>query len=187
MLILVTNLIDKDSFKRVNQAIESIYEDRLVVSEMLFDISNEMFKKELAFKLVDTSYYEELYKKRRIKISDILSKYKNTKLTDEEARIFEKLQLNLENIREAEDEFIKSGFTETGDLDKHIQSAQNYLADLSEIQVKQGKKQVELSKKDMGLVELFTKIEIYILVILAVFMQITIMYKPKKSSGKSEA
>ena len=47
-LILATNLIDKDNFRRVKNSIVTIYEDRLVANDLIFELSQLVHQKELA-------------------------------------------------------------------------------------------------------------------------------------------
>ncbi|PKP42222.1 MAG: chemotaxis protein, partial [Bacteroidetes bacterium HGW-Bacteroidetes-12] len=45
-----------------------------------------------------------------------------------------------------------------------------------------GSRQMSISKRALDTVELFTQIEIYVLVFLAIVIQIIVMYKPKEKS-----
>lgn len=46
--------------------------------------------------------------------------------------------------------------------------------------MKEGKRQMSISKKAADKLELFTQIEIYLLAFLAIVIQIIIMYQPKE-------
>jgi len=38
-IVLVTNVIDRKNFEKLNYSVNSLYEDRLVAHDLLFDIS----------------------------------------------------------------------------------------------------------------------------------------------------
>ncbi|MBN2867557.1 MAG: chemotaxis protein, partial [Flavobacteriaceae bacterium] len=65
---------------------------------------------------------------------------------------------------------------------KHISKIKKNLEDLSKIQLLEGSKQMSISKKAIDSVELFTQIEIYLLIFLAIVIQIIVMYNPKKEN-----
>mgnify|MGYP000386232295 CR=1 FL=1 len=54
------------------------------------------------------------------------------------------------------------------------------LKDLSDIQLNEGSRQMSIINRAVDTVELFTQIEIFILVFLAILIQIIVMYNPKK-------
>jgi hypothetical protein len=66
---------------------------------------------------------------------------------------------------------------------KQIAKIKKNLDDLSKIQLLEGSKQMSISKKAIDSVELFTQIEIYLLIFLAIVIQIIVMYNPKKEDN----
>lgn len=46
-LIVATNLIDRDNFIRVNNSVQTIYEDRLVAQGLIFEFSTLIQEKEI--------------------------------------------------------------------------------------------------------------------------------------------
>jgi len=48
ILIIATNLIDKNNFVRVKDSVVAIYEDRLIANDLIFEISNSIREKEVA-------------------------------------------------------------------------------------------------------------------------------------------
>tara|TARA_R110000751_G_scaffold937_28_gene3667 strand:- start:16323 stop:16619 length:297 start_codon:yes stop_codon:yes gene_type:complete len=47
VLIVSTNFIDQNNFQRIQDSVTSIYEDRLIAKDLLFDIQLEIHDKEL--------------------------------------------------------------------------------------------------------------------------------------------
>ena len=70
-------------------------------------------------------------------------------------------------------------FKDNKNLNDKIKIANQHLKQLSEIQITEGNRQLSISQKAVRNVELYTQIEIYILIFLAVIIQIIIMYQPK--------
>mgnify|MGYP006207280059 CR=1 FL=1 len=48
VLIITTNLLDRNNFVRVKDSVVSIYEDRLIANDLIFEISNSIKQKEIA-------------------------------------------------------------------------------------------------------------------------------------------
>ncbi len=178
-LVLATNLIDRSSFKRVNDAIVTIYKDRLVVSEMLFKMNNLLHDKELAVAKEEQIYFNSENETGKKEIEGILGKYEETKLTADESRIFEALKSELDKLDKFEKGFRNGDFSNSTEFNKVINECEKLICELSDIQITEGGRQVKMSKKDLGTVDLFTQIEIYILVLLAIAIQVVIMYQPK--------
>ena len=53
---------------------------------------------------------------------------------------------------------------------------------MAKIQLIEGEKQMSISKKAIDKIDLFTSIEIYILIVLAIIVQGIILYTPKKEN-----
>ena len=64
----------------------------------------------------------------------------------------------------------------------YLQSIKANLNNLSKIQLIEGSRQMSISKRAIDTIELYTQIEIYVLVFLAIIIQIIVMYKPKNKS-----
>ena len=179
VLIIATNLIDKNNFLKVRDSVVTIYEDRLVAKDLIFYLSKSIQEKEIALATTDTLFFFEQNKQINKEIKDLVFKYEQTKLTVKEDKLFNTFKTNLEALKAAEMAFIQSKFIEKASLNNQISNLKDNLYDLSKIQMYEGKKQMSISKKAIDSVELFTQIEIYILILLAVIIQIIVIYKPK--------
>lgn len=49
VLVITTNLIDRQNFAIVNDSIETIYADRLVAQDIIYDLSSSMQEKKLLY------------------------------------------------------------------------------------------------------------------------------------------
>lgn len=178
ILILATNLIDKDNFIRVKDSIVTIYEDRLIASDLVFKIFKLVKTKEVALKLSDTAFYHQRNKTVNTNINDLILRYEQTKLTTEEYTIFENFKNNFETLKRFESGFTSSNFENKRHQEEIILDINENLDGLSIIQLTEGSKQMSIGKQAVSSVELFTQIEICLLIFLAIVIQIIVMYKP---------
>lgn len=182
VLILATNLIDKNNFVRVRDSVITIYEDRLVAKSLIFDMSKSVHEKEIAVLNNDSVFFKNFNKNINADLDRLISEFESTKLTKEESKLFSALQDNLGNLKTAESTYFKSNFDKSGKLLNQINQFKSNLNDLADIQLKEGSRQLSISIEALKTVELFTQIEIYFLIGLAITIQIIILYNPTKKS-----
>lgn len=185
LLIISTNLIDKDQFLRIENSVNTIYEDRLVAKDIIFETSLIINKKELALVSTDTLFFNTKNKYLNTSLDSNISVFQNTKLTEEEEAVFTSLNSAIKELKQNEKKYLKRN-----NYSKDLEEYQNYessiekvkivLYKLSKIQMDEGKKQQLLASKSVSLIALFTRIEIIILIILAIIVQVIIIYSPKK-------
>lgn len=182
ILILTTNLIDRNNFVRVRDSVVTIYEDRVIANDLIFDMSQSIHKKEIAVISLDSSFFKTTNEKINEDSESLISRFELTKLTAEEQNVFNKLRRNLKALNKLENTFVNSNFNYKTEVVKNISKIKQNLGGLSKIQLNEGRKQMSISKHALDTVELFTQIEVYFLVFLAVTIQIIILYNPKKES-----
>jgi len=181
VLIMATNLIDRESFIKIKDTAVTIYEDRLVAKDIIFELSNHLHEKELAVAQNDSTFFSDGTNKRlNSKIQNAITQFEQTELTSYESQVFTALKDNISLLLASEVAFVGSGYTSSRLVRTHIDEIEENLAILSSIQLSEGRKQMFKSKKATDLIELFTRIEIYILIFLALTIQIAIIYKPSK-------
>lgn len=180
VIILTTNLIDKDNFNRLRNSVTTIYEDRIVASDLIFEMTILIQEKEIALALSDSLFFSTQNYKIDQKIKDLVSKYEQTKLTSEEQEIFNDLKSGLENLNKAENEYITRGLQDSDHVFKSIDVIVHKLYDLSKVQLKEGRREMLLSNKTVKNINIFTQIEVILLIIMAILVQVIILYEPKK-------
>ncbi|MFT6827218.1 MAG: hypothetical protein ACJA2S_005405 [Cyclobacteriaceae bacterium] len=179
--IIATNLIDRMSFERVKDSVVAIYEDRLVAKDLVFELSLYVQEKEVANASNDFVFFNKRNKVVNDSIEQLTIKFLRTEMTEREARVFNDLQLNLVKLKGLESSIDLEQEVEKGDFKIQLVRIKENLHDLSKIQLIEGKRQVFLSERAMDTVDLFTKLEILVLIILAVLVQIIVIYRPKQS------
>lgn len=182
VLIITTNLIDKNNFVRVRDSVVTIYEDRLIASDLIFDMLKLVQEKELAVVASDSSFFVSQNSKVNADLQSLVNRFEQTKLTTEESKVFKELKNNMESLMDSESQLKDSNTSNHSKILNDISVLKHNLTDLSKIQLNEGSKQMSISKQAVDTVELFTHIEIYLLVFLAIVIQIIIMYNPKKKS-----
>ncbi len=179
VIIVTTNLIDRNNFLQVKDSIVTIYEDRLVANDLLFEMSKAIQDKEIAVSKSDLVFYLGTNKSVNKNIETSISKFEKTKLTLEEENLLKDFKKNIELLLNAEKNFVASKFATKSILENQLFIVKSNLHDLSKIQLIEGRRQMAISKKAIDTVELFTHLEIYVLIFLAIVIQILIIYKPK--------
>lgn len=180
-LIVATNLVDKSNFESVKDSVVEIYEDRLVAKGIVFEISQLVQEKEMAHALADEEYFTKKNEATDEHIRILLGNFSDTKLTENEKRIFSDLKSNLSHLSTYE----APGFQSTLESQELVQSRFRLIKEelnaLSKIQIEEGKQLMLASQRAIEMVDLFTQIEIYFLIFMAVLIQIIILYRPKRS------
>lgn len=181
VLIIATNLIDRGNFSRMKDSVVSIYEDRLIAKGLIYDMSKALQKKELAFVTTNSDFYTAENVKVNKEIEVLIGRFSETGLTKTERKVLEDLVENFEKLKVSEKACVESDFTITEQTKKLLSIVEVDLDDLSKIQMSEGRRQMAISQKAIDVVELFTQIEIYLLIFLAIAIQLVIIYKPTKS------
>ncbi len=181
IIVLVTNLIDKANFNRLRYSVTTIYEDRIIASDLLFELSMLMREKEVAYTAGDSISIKKNYEDVSHDIQSLVNRYGQTKLTGQEQNLFKKLTEELTRLKGLEEIYISTGFKDSKALIKSIHEIVLYLRDLSKVQLYEGRQQMEISNKAMESIDLFTQVEIISLILMAILIQIIILYKPKQN------
>jgi len=178
-LIVATNLIDRNNFKRVKDSVVTIYEDRLIAKDIVFELAILVQEKEMANAFSDFDFLENQNKVVNKKIDELILKFLDTRLTVDEKRTLDDLELNLNKLKAYEINRLEQKISHQDLVEKQLMKVKDNLYDLSKIQLEEGRRQVFISKEAINSVEVFTQIEIYVLIFLAILIQIIVIYKPK--------
>jgi DNA transposition AAA+ family ATPase len=159
-----------------------MYEDRIVASDLLFEMSKIIQEKQIAVLTLDTPFLENKNNKHNQTLNQLIDKYRLTKLTEKEKFVFNQLQEELNSLKQKEKP--NTDITDAEVL-KSYEKINKNLHELSKIQVDEGRRQVFISNKAKDMINLFTQVEIIFLIIMALLIQIIILYKPKKENSKN--
>lgn len=177
-LILATNFIDKNNFKRIQDSVVSIYEDRLLAKDLIFDMQLELHQKELLIAQNKDSVYVKQRPASQKNIIASIEKFALTEITREEQKVFNKLEEELDVLFQLESRATTNEMN-LSKINTQLTSINTTLSKLSDIQIKEGNRQMHIGKKAMESMELMTQMEIWVMLILAVIILFVILYSPK--------
>ncbi len=184
LLIMATNVIDSQHFTIVQNSLTSVYEDRLLAKNYLYKISRQMqIKREI---LQDMAPDEEAIAVNRTandSIRVLIDKYASTNPSGRASRLFESLQKDLTSLLSYEEDLGESINAELPSLsttDHYYAAIFKDLDDLSEIQVGEGKREVDFSNRSIDNSNFIAKLEIGALILIGVVLQVLIFVRPLK-------
>lgn len=178
-IVLVTNLIDNDNFSRLKHSVTTMYEDRVVASDLIFEMAMLTQKKEVAVVGADSVFFQKENNKVNLEMEGLIKRYGQTMLTQKERLLFDKLQDEVKKLKKLEKEYAHSENRDSTAVLNNLDEISQSLGDLSKVQLREGRQQLFVSNKAMDTIDLFTQVETVFLVLMAILMQIIIMYKPK--------
>lgn len=182
LLIVATNFIDRNNFQRIQDSVYSIYEDRLIAKNFIFDIQIKIHEKEMLLAQQKDSILASERTASQKTILGLVEGLSNTGLTREEKRVLSNLSEEVNSLFNIETTYhnalnknsVSKRFKE------QIKNISNTLSQLSDIQISEGKRQMQVGKKAMESIELLTQLEVWIMIFLGVLVQFIILYNPKK-------
>lgn len=185
-IVVTTNLIDKNNFSRLRYSVTTIYEDRIVASDLLFELLMLIHEKEVAVFTADAVFFQQQNAQKNREIDDLIIRYEQTQLTKKEEMLFSQLKKELRELARLEQQYTPSEATRPTELLNSLDQIVLYLQDLSKVQLAEGKRQMLNSNKTMDTIDLFTQIEIIFLILMAILIQIIVLYKPRSSSDSED-
>lgn len=187
LIILATNLIDKKSFLKVEEAVEKIFKERLVAKELLLGVSIKFHEKELAYALNDSAYLKSKNDEVNKEINELLQKFDKAETPRKEKIILKDLKKNHSNLIKLESNTDSKDSLYSLECAAIFSAINSIIKDLSEAQIKGAKNQNFNATAAVNTVKLFSQIETYLLIFLALFLVVIILYTPKKSPEESES
>ncbi|HKK76838.1 MAG TPA: hypothetical protein VJ953_17310 [Saprospiraceae bacterium] len=170
--ILATNLIDKNNFRKIKTSVVTIYEDRIVANDLIFEYLLLTHEKELALAASDQTFFSQRNPEVNQELNRVTEQYEATKLTKDEAISFGALREDLDQLMVMEESINISTPKEAYRL--LLSDIKKNLDKLAQIQLEEGRKQMTMSRNTFKEVESFTRIENYCLIALAILIPIII-------------
>lgn len=186
LLILATNLLDRRHVKAVRTSVNTIYEDRLIVKNLIYSISTLTEEKRIAFLLSDSDFYASAKSKSiNDSIFILINQFSKTKLTTKETQYLERLYDNFKEIEVMESQVVNTTSILQNEewrnkMKTHLLRLRKNLNQLSEIQLDEGKRELSRVNRAFNTIDLFTNIEIMFLIAIGIVIQIIILYPKGK-------
>lgn len=166
LLVLGSNLMDRRHFSTIEQSVKSIYADRIVVQDYIYQLQNHVHK--MALEQIEGRQQVDSYHPSE-QIDGLLEDFAQTQLTREEARLLGQLRQHFSALD------LKDREPALAQLDRIGQT----LDGLEQIQLDQGNRLTELSEKTLGINRMLSNLEVAFLVIIAICILLLIFYPVK--------
>ncbi|MFK8045889.1 MAG: MCP four helix bundle domain-containing protein [Crocinitomicaceae bacterium] len=180
LLILATNLIDQGNFNKIQKSIKNIYEDRLTAHDIVYKMTSLMNEKDMANAMSDTIFYRNRNSQLNAELKQLMADYQETNLSPEEVASFAELKQHVMALKSAESKSVEAGEYEPQNIENSIKAIKVDLGLLADLQIAEGWRELKSGKKAARSIEMFTQIEIYVLIVLAIIFQVIILYKPRQ-------
>ncbi|WP_176214637.1 MCP four helix bundle domain-containing protein [Reichenbachiella faecimaris] len=187
LLVLATNLIDRNHFTELQESFSSVYKDRLLVENYIFKLSGLIHQKHM---LLHHSEASEWSAKNQIQINEaidtLLMAYEKTKYTIIETQLFEEFKAELMQIKNLERLYYAD--STSSEMISEIKNKQlqlmTLLEGLSNVQIEEGERLINESNSVINTSHSISRIEIVILIVIGIFAQALVLtsktLKPKK-------
>lgn len=164
VLMLLTNLQERSTIKRLNNAVTSIYEDRVVVGNYILTLSNDM-EEVIHILQSNAPNKAQITKAALAEIDSLTALYDKTYLTETEQINFQKFKELCQDIKKD----IQQSNPETA-LATSLE-AQKILKVLSSIQVDEGKNKLEEVLSITNTRSFLSYLEIVIIIVISILIQ----------------
>lgn len=169
-IVILTNFSERSSSKKINIAIASIYEDRLVVEGYIFDYAHSLRQiEEIAEDIIIHPDDKKILIAEKLEgMKKLHTLYSATKLTDNEKVNFDRFTQSCNTLK---------AYNEKGRFEKLLPitgEARNTLNILSSIQMSEAKLQMENVSKISSLSNIISQFEMIILIVIAIIVQILV-------------
>lgn len=187
LLVFATNRLDRRHFITVQNTVTSVFEDRVVAQNYIYELNKLFHEKRMAIE-ADSSL--GIIASGNKDIQELISAFSETKLTKREADYFQSLQENFEEIKGQEEMIDEESEHNSFEAKKEgmlytLSDIQQDLDNLAEIQVNEGRHMTNLAQKSLNMNEMLSTIEIIFLIAIGMVLQFVIFFGNKKSNNSS--
>lgn len=187
-LVMWNNIDQNEQFKKMADALTSLYEDRLIAESYIYDISENLHRKIKMIEMssIDSASLSVLQNNIRLSdqsIDDLVVHYQSTKFTPAERKQFDLLTKGVVSLVALEKQYLNNGSSIEkrqilkDTIQHQIEINLNYLAELSEIQVKEGKKMNKASKAALISNVSASQFETTLMIIILIIIQMLLFAK----------
>lgn len=171
LLIFATNRIDKIHFETVQNALTTVYKDRVVAQDYVHKMNTVVYKIRLHFVNGNGIHVNQNLNRE---FQTLLDAFGSTKLTLTEAKTFESLKDNFLKLKLKEQTLTKK------EIENHLDLLQADLRGLAVIQVSESKYLTDIAQKSLDNNRLISQLEIWFLILVGFLVQFIIFYRTKK-------
>lgn len=186
-VILATYRIDQANFDKVEDSIITIYEDRLVVKDLIFRIADLLDEKRMALATSDSAFFQRRNTVVNAEIGQLLQRFRETRLTKNEERTLTAFGEQIGDVQAAEAQ-MANPTTHPGrdQLSLQLEILKGQARTLSDIQLTEGKRQLLIGSRAIRSSKLLLQVELIVLIVLAVGIQFLVLPKPRRKKNEPE-
>lgn len=168
VLVMITNINQRNQIEELESAFEAIYRDRLVAESYILDFSEKLHNLQVAINdpVSSLSQKQRIAKQLLTEIDTLNQLYQATRLTEEEARYF----LHFTGLTEEIDLKLKQGDLESEEV--MIKSALMDLHFLSQIQLIEADKLKSKTDRIFHMGNIISQFELVILIVIGLIIQV---------------
>ena len=175
LLVLGSNRLYQRHFSTIRTTVNSVYQDRVVVQDYIYQLSSIFHDKEL--ELITNNHPDP---SQNEKVAQLLVDFRNTELTIDEQNQLNKLSGQFEKLKDVENRIIKPLTEIDSDLgivaSKTLDEMQLSLDVLAKIQLDESGQLTSISNKSLGINILLSKLEVAFLIVIGLAMSALIFY-----------
>lgn len=177
--VFVKNVLDRNNVSDLGDSFSSVYKDRLLVESYIYQLSDQLYQKQILFDqcsqpISDNNQLELNIKRHNATINSLIQEYEKTKLTTQESIYFEAFKKNINQMEILESQYLRlhADFAIVNTpLDQQFVSAAGHLNQLSSIQIAEGKNMTDQSKKIVAGSTILTQFELAMIIIIGLIIQ----------------
>lgn len=171
--VFAKNIVDRRNITEMGKDFVSFYDDRLVVESYIFEITEHLFLMKLSVNQpeLESNMLGEDIEAHRTAIFDIIEDFENTNLTTDEALHLSELKQKVHQLGNNAD---KEAGMDVAVFNRNFEEAFEDVNALSAIQLYEGGKLLEESRKTVNRSGMWTQLEMAVLVILLVIIYLLI-------------
>ncbi|MDC6385713.1 hypothetical protein D2V93_09065 [Flagellimonas taeanensis] len=166
LLILAANLIDYKYLSNVRHNVNSVYNDRVVAQDYIYQLSNLFYQKQLSMGENGSSLHRN---DQNDSIDRLLFHFSKTELTRSEAGFFFDLQKNHGELMSLETVLSNGPKGPTmaiqQDIRRELQEIRKNLDDLESVQFTEGGQMTQNSNRSLGMNAFLSKMELAFLIV----------------------
>jgi hypothetical protein len=185
LLVLGTNRIDVHHFDTAQNALTSVYNDRVLAQDYVYKMNNQVHEQQLAFTSgTPTDEVSNSCKELRT----LMDLFSTTELTRNETKVFKRMEKSFDKISKHEKSYFKNTRPSNYDA-KHdftpiltdLNEFQTELNNLALIQVSESKNILEMGQKSLDTNRLLSNLEIWFLLVIGIVVQFLIFPRSAKT------
>lgn len=181
LLVLISNRLDNRHFETIQNTVNSVYKDRVVVQNLIYELSTILHEKALRFSLDRKN--SEAHTRENNEVANILTEFRKTELTSKEYNLLLELSKDFENFLTLEKKMISPQVTaqQKTEVLTALNSMRQQLDGLAKIQLEESEQLTELSNKSLGMNVLMSRLELGLMIVIGIAMMALIFYPIKKT------